>query len=109
MQSARAEPAVKRTESPTGCFERVLEIERVSAGYLCREIPENSVKGNGRNENCHRENCCESDFSALMVRPFAEHIHIYSHGHKRKRPTPARVMGRASFDQPSPQNCSITG
>ena len=82
---------------------RVLEIERVSAGYLCREIPENSVKGNGGNENCHRKNCCESDFNALMVRPFAEQIHIYSHGLKRKRPTPARVMGRFRLISPPPK------
>src|ERR1039457_374429 len=82
---------------------RVLEIERVSAGYLCREIPENSVKGNGGNENCHRKNCCESDFNALMVRPFAEQIHIYSHGLKRKRPTPARAMGRFRLISPPPK------
>lgn len=30
-----------------GTLERVLEIERVSVGYLRWEIPENSVKGDG--------------------------------------------------------------
>jgi hypothetical protein len=75
----------------------------VSAGYLTREIPGNFVKGDGGNENYHRKNCCESDLNALMVRPFAEQIHIYSHGHKRKRPTPVRVMGRFRLISPPPK------
>ena len=74
----------------------------MSAGYLPREIPGNSVKRDGGNENYHRKNCCESDFNALMVRPFAEQIHIYSHGLKRKRPTPARAMGRFRLISPPP-------
>lgn len=75
----------------------------MSAGYLPREIPGNSVKRDGGNENYHRKNCCESDLNPVMVRLFAEQIHIYSHGHKRMHPTPARVVGRFRLISPPPK------
>ena len=79
---------------------------RYTGNCLSREIPGESVKGDGGNENHQPQNCCEFDWYALAVRPFAEQTH-FRLSPDTNESAPDSVESRdASLDQPSPESCS---
>jgi hypothetical protein len=97
----------RRIEKPLEREVSSLSLRATPGDCLSREIPEESVKGDGGNENHQPQNCCESDWYALAVRPFAEQTHLLLPSDTNESAPDSVESQDASLDQPSPESCSL--